>query len=71
MLTVIMQYVNYIFNTQSLIYVSTLEWEHMFRIRTNNAKNTYSVNITIKYDVHYKAISDFYLLLVQEDSMEI
>jgi len=33
-----MQYVDYSFNTQSLIYVSILEWEHMIRIHTNNAK---------------------------------
>ena len=26
----------------------------MFRILTNNAKNTYSVNITIKYEVNYE-----------------
>jgi len=38
MLTLIMQYVDYIFNTQSSFYVSFLEWEHMIRIQANNAK---------------------------------
>jgi len=38
MLTVNMHYMDYVFNTQSLIYVSVLVWEHMIRIHANNAK---------------------------------